>query len=165
MLSLETAKKLKDAGLQWKPQVGDWFYTQSGNLEFVAFKSSLAAEYIKTTNGNNEHYPNSRLMTGAEIMQEDFVFAPRLDQMLVEIEKRGWTWMLYAPNDEGKYGIDIGNGSIYDNNKTILADSPDEAAAQALLWILERETNDRIKSDCQRRSQNPGWMNGNGGKA
>jgi hypothetical protein len=30
---------------------------------------------------------------------------------------------------------------------------------------LDNENNDRIKADCQRRSQNPGWMNGNGGKA
>lgn len=152
MLSLETAKKLKDAGLQWEPQIGDWFYNSHGYVFDTTL--DLLNEVTVLINSFARSYANRTI-----------VFAPRLDQMLVEIEKRGWTWMLYAPNDEGKYGIDIGNGSIYDNNKTILADSPDEAAAQALLWILEQQNNDRIKADCQRRSQNPGWMNGNGGKA
>ena len=69
-------------------------------------------------------------------MLKSDIFAPRLDQLLAEIEKCDWTWMLYAPNSVGKYGIDVGKGSIYHNNKTIMADSPEEVAAQALLWIL-----------------------------
>ncbi len=76
------------------------------------------------------------------------LWLPRLDQMLAEIEKRNYryeiiskykkyTLLLYGW-DDGVAEIDFGDGwypiTDFHNN-----DSPDEAAAQALLWILEQE--------------------------
>ena len=119
MISLETARKLKDAGLQWEPQMGDFMYN-NGIIDCLDFSDmSFAAGYEDLTH------------------QGDVGFIPRLDQLLAEIEKQGWTWMLYAPNNDGKYGIDVGKGLIYHSNQTVMADSPEEAAALALLWILE----------------------------
>lgn len=120
MISLETAKALKDAGLAWKPKVGDRYLQ-----EYCSGKEPVIG--IRAT--DNEGYYQDTIQTQL----------PRLDQLLAEIEKQGWTWMLYAPNNDDKYGIEIGAELIYHNNITVMADSPDEAAAQALLWILNEK--------------------------
>ena len=86
MISLETARKLKDAGLKWEPQSGDWFYNNHGYV--IDTTLDLLNEVTVLIDSFARSYANRTV-----------VFAPRLDQMLVEIEKRGWTWMLYAPND------------------------------------------------------------------
>lgn len=129
MLSIETARKLKDAGLEWEPQVGDWFTTSNGDNMLVAFQSVLETQYTKITNGMDDHFPNSRLLTGKEMLQEDFTWLPRLDRLLAEIEKRGYWWLLR--NDYCYIATEM------DNGHNSYADSPAEAAAQALLWILQ----------------------------
>lgn len=96
MLSIETAKKLKDAGLVWNPDIGDIFF-----------------------------------------IEEEWLFAPRLDQLLAEIEKRGYGWKL-----EKFHAYNLRRMQIYKINDLLgcfEADSPEEAAAQALLWILEQK--------------------------
>ena len=66
MISLGTAKKLRDAGLEWNPQEGDWFYSWDGRIaNLLVFLSNFN-------------------------IQEEFIFVPRLDQLLAEIEKRGY---------------------------------------------------------------------------
>ena len=112
MVSFETACKLKDAGLQHEPQVGDWYALRSQEPMLIAFKSTIATQYIKLTNTEDEHYPNSRLMTCAEMLKEGWTWLPRLDQLLGEIERQRGAWQI---------------------------DTPDEAAASALLGLLEQE--------------------------
>lgn len=118
MLPFETCEKLKAAGLEWDPVSTDMYYR--------LFKINSRTAYA--------------LYSAHDMGITSFdIFAPRLDQLLAEIEKRSWTWMLYAPNDDGKYGIDIGKGTLCHNNMLAMADSPEEAAAAALLWILKQE--------------------------
>ena len=56
------------------------------------------------------------------------LWLPRLDQLLAQIEAEGYKWGLLC---EGEISI---SGKHF---KTFTASSPDQAAAEALIWILE----------------------------
>lgn len=123
VISSETARKLKEAGLRWEPQIGDWYYHANKCGEILSPQPFLV---------------DSRVLKYRKIGLSD-VFAPRLDQLLAEIEKRGTYWALYHIGPPpAEYGLQLMNYPT-GMTKSFWADTPDEAAAQALLWILERE--------------------------
>lgn len=124
MLILETAKKLKAAGLKWEPQRGDWYYNHHGYVSGTTTTLDLLNEVTVLIQSISRDYANRTVH-----------FAPRLDQLLAEIERRGYTWSLEL-TDEGKYVINIFKGAQGVCCK--IADSPEEAAAEALLWICDR---------------------------
>jgi hypothetical protein len=122
MISLELARKLKEAGLEWEPQMYDFF------TMIILEKPIIACVTDKWT-------LDSVRKEVLEFKGERRLFLPRLDQLLAEIEKRGYTWSLEL-TDEGKYVINIFKGAQGVCCK--IADSPEEAAAEALLWICDR---------------------------
>ena len=136
MISQELAEKLKDAGLLWEPKEGDE-YSHLGNSPevfvkaLIGYKSKIATEHLKIY---DEEFPNGRLTTLKEMLLEKSTWLPRLDQLLAEIEKRGWKWDLYPLKN--KYcclATQTTAFPIYEEE-----DSPEEAAGQALLWMLMR---------------------------
>lgn len=115
MISLETAKKLKEAGLQWEHKNGDWFYWRESLGVYTLSMDTLWVEK------NNE-----------------VVFAPRLDQMLAEIDKLGYAYRVTGKWGKEPYKITvIKEKPLLDFNSW--GYSPEEATAQALIWILEQE--------------------------
>jgi len=79
VISLEMAKKLKEAGLEWEPQRGDWYYFgDDGELHLLR-------------------------VAIPKPVPEVFYSAPRLDRMLADIEKLGYTWLMQKENICGKY--------------------------------------------------------------
>lgn len=126
MISLETARKLKEAGLQWEPQMGD-FWIKEDKPDFIRVV---------------EYRPSGKY----DKPLKNVVWIPRLDQLLAEIEKRGYRYILlrYDPKQqkegqEEQYEITLiknGNSSLI---YTLYEDSIDEVTAQALMWILELE--------------------------
>ena len=120
MISLETAKKLKEAGLEWEPQIGDWNHHYVFGIGIVTSESP------------------------PKVVGENFTFAPRLDQLLSEIEKQSGRYKYeltgsrvypLSNNLKPKYRITIQTDRVL----PFFADSPEEAAAEALIWILEQE--------------------------
>lgn len=75
MLSLETARELKEAGLEWEPQFGDFYYTYHNALAVAEKTYPCGNEWVT-------------------IRHEIMTFAPRLDQLLAEIERRGYGYEL-----------------------------------------------------------------------
>lgn len=114
MISLETAKKLKEAGLKWEPEHGDWFHHNAFGHEIVSNK-----------------FPPEKVTEG-------FIWLPRLDQLLSEVEKRGWYWSIYKDRMLDNYACFI-NQLAGGNGKQCIEKSPEEATAEALIWILEQE--------------------------
>ena len=120
MIKLETAIALRDAGLEWD--------LQNGDIYFADEKPCL-------------YYGPITSVCGA--IDNKWVFAPRLDQILNEIERRGYVWDLYQTNaweDEYRnYNIHlrlIGHSIESDVNWYGLK-TPTEAAALALLFVLK----------------------------
>lgn len=123
MISLELAQKLRDAGLVWKPKAGDWY----------CFGNSLPGLFDEDL----LDYLNQR----AKLFTEKYTYLPRLDQMLAEIERRGGSWEMtsfveYSPGDFDNPKCELirkGDTRWF----TFEADTPEEAAGLALLWILQ----------------------------
>lgn len=124
MISLEMAKALKDAGLEHEIQKGDWYWWNNKH--------------------NGTGAPILLLVRDPEYdtLEEGDVFAPRLDQLLAEIEARGYWWNLIKQKVEsGKplAHIELMKQGVYQETPLFMCDSPEEATAQALLWILMEE--------------------------
>lgn len=125
MLSLELAKRLKELGLRWEPQEGDFLYYHTYGEE------SKLGVINDSDMGENREESLDNIYTG------EWIFAPRLDQLLAEIEKRGYAWKL-----EKFHAYNLRRMEIYKVNDLLGCfedNSPEEAAAQALIWILEQE--------------------------
>lgn len=140
MICLETAKALKEAGLEWEPKVGDWFYwNEEPNLvtscDDIYIWSNVAAWRLEC---------------------DYLIFAPRLDQLIKEGVKRGyWIAIVLDPAESKvrweallyvwwtgdfcelieKEFLEKGKNDI----PAFIHEDPNEAVAQALLWILRRE--------------------------
>ena len=121
MISLEMAKKLKEAGLEWEPQEGDAYHdSASDTIYYSQYPPLESANYIR------------------------FTWLARLDQLLAEIEKLGWKYTLTCRNMNGvnedylcwvvKWAIPMAKRGLY-------GVTPIDAAASALLWILEGGTS------------------------
>jgi len=124
LISLELARKLKEAGLEWEPKNGDSFYWRGSLGVYTISVTSLWAE-----------------------KNEEVIFAPRLDQLLAKIEKWGYSWEMRTVIDESQsvrfnakniaYWIHVwktGHIEWEDGFKRAFT-SPEEAAAVALIWI------------------------------
>ena len=118
MISFEKAKALKKCEcVQWEPKEGDCYYLPKGDGPYLLVGETLEG-------------------VGKECIAAHGTFAPRLDQLLAEIERRGWWWDLECVTS---YYICV----LYKNlpgghmHPDFEADTPEDAAADALLWILK----------------------------
>ena len=123
MTSLEMAKKLKEAGLEWEPQIGDMFYWHNGKDWGI---DALTSEDVN----NNLDETRDFIDEGA------WIFAPCLDQLLAKIRELGYKW--FVETDTERYFIRVVEIKKPNNFHVIFSDSPANAAAEALLWIYER---------------------------
>ena len=114
MLSLETAKKLKDAGMQWEPNYADLY--------------QLIIERIE-----NIYCYDESILACLEINRYNPTWIPRFDQMLAEIEKREYAWEMM------RGVIEVWHRYLPTGCKKFVTETTDEAAAQALIWILGQE--------------------------
>ena len=142
MISLEKAKKLKEAGLGWEPQIGDMFYWQNGKDWGIVIDVSGGDWWAVFP-------PDGKEVAFCIEEADGFVSARRLDQLLEEIEKRGYSWEMRTVIDESQsvrfnakniaYWIHVwktGHIEWEDGFKRTFT-SPSNAAASALLWIYE----------------------------
>lgn len=124
MISLEMAKKLKEAGLKWEPKFGDHYIIPAVFEE--GLHGVMDTKQIMSYHKNPKEWEESI---------RGFVFTPRLDQLLAEISKTGWKWILFGTggiwleNDSGAMEI-IHDGPLEEGCLT-------ELTGEALLWIYE----------------------------
>jgi len=111
MISLEKARALKDAGLQWEPKRGDWFSWRETQLIYDSYACRATAE------------------------TEDCIWIPDLDQLLAELRKRGIMYVLEWSG--GKHKIKISDGVWFVGD--FEADTPEDTCADVLIWILGKE--------------------------
>lgn len=112
MITLDTARKLKEAGLVWEPKTGDMY-----------------AMYLPIDKRYSE---KTEAFCGCCGCYQDYrdLWLPRLDQILAEIEGRGYQWILWSCGDIAI--APIGHCTCYEAH----ADTPEEATGLGLLHIL-----------------------------
>lgn len=131
MISLELSKQLKSAGLEWRPKEGDFVYDDFGGLGVIAREDEqfwfLSPSYTRTTCIGYDYH-------------ECEAWAPRLDQLLTEIEARGYKEVYSGPGECTIYFAEEPYRKTFWADKH--SDSREDAAAKALLWILKEATNE-----------------------
>lgn len=127
MISLATALRLKNAGFPWEPQEGDWVYGNDGKLISIP---GIILEIAKETKNINNVKTN--------------LFAPRLDQLLDWLRVNGCSYSLHY-RAEHNFKIDVYNPAgtldIDRNGHFFSEENEADAAAEAVLWVLERSDN------------------------
>ena len=123
MISLEKAKKLKEAGLKWEPKTGDWFYRKDGVIGIVIDVSGGGWWAVFPPDGKEVAFCIEEA--------DGFVSARRLDQLLGEIYET-YNFTLHSSG----YIVlrKKGSGMVAEH---FHSDTLENAAASALLWIYE----------------------------
>ena len=127
MISLEKAKELKEAGLLWEPCFGEWVHVDGENKMIVHVCEGEFGEYkdIRCLS------PFTGIAKG--LRDADCVLLPRLDQLLAEIRKYSKfakiTWLVMNKKWD----------CVVDGREQFLAEVPEDAAADALLWMVNQE--------------------------
>jgi hypothetical protein len=120
MITLDLARKLKDAGLEWEPKKFDLYNTEFINGSNGVFSVWHDGQNLESTTGTT------------------FTWLPSLSQLLAEIEGRGYRWSLEKVNEGYESYVTKDIDDCNKDAKYDLADTPEEAAGKALLWVLER---------------------------
>lgn len=121
MISVDKARQLKESGLLWDIKYGDFYWDDKyGEVGIVSIlNDGIKREYIRRTY---------------------LIWLPRLDQLLDEIEQRNYLWLVH--NNDSSNEICVVIYPPYPSNCIrFRADTPEDAAAKALLWILQREAD------------------------
>jgi hypothetical protein len=130
VISLSTAKKLRDAGLRWEPKEGDYCYYDE-KLDLLAGENLASTVKLHNLITKNPEYQDMGP-----------IWVPSLDQLLGEIEARGFRWDVSKYSREhlasdkdrsGAYGCQVESST---DVIEFTADTPEEAAGRALLWVL-----------------------------
>ena len=132
MISLEKAKALKSAGLVWEPKRYDLYqvHPEEPWSEVICIMRQDHADSAKKWVGDGH-----------------IVWLPLLDQLLAEIERRGWNADSVSFKDGG-YGCDIYwlSATVHTKYATFTGESREDAVASALLYILP--PIDKIQGGC-----------------
>lgn len=115
MINLELAKKLHDLGVEAEYHDGNYIYRKFRH----GYRLHLIADWTE------------------ERVWDDDLPAPRLDQMLKEIEKSGFYWEIQ--NSKFSLFIVIYRIEPWVKRKLFYSEenNVEDAVAKALLWILE----------------------------
>ena len=164
MIGLEKAKALREAGLQWEPKDGDCFATGNtdmANIFYISGEHDLVDElggkmwffwgHLCNRDGgcimdetacqrmNRKGIMSDRFANEGQMAStEEMLWLPSLSQLLAEIEARGWGWDLRQWSEPGKYVIFITHMDKFERYHSISV-LPEDSAADALIWILEKE--------------------------
>ena len=133
MISLEKARELKAAGLQWEPKKWDLYTMEPAVID-----------------GRKIHHGtyciNHKLYDLARAVMSDRFWLPSLSQLLAEIERHGYTWEMGLATTRGG-SLDPGvhkSGywcEVFQDGKlahgVTLTETIEDAAAEVLLHLLK----------------------------
>ncbi|MGB9660684.1 MAG: hypothetical protein ACPL5F_01535 [Moorellaceae bacterium] len=124
-VSLEMAKKLKEAGLQWEPTEGDVFVALGDQNDVLAYTITPPRVIYMDKERN--------------------LWLPTLSDLLEWLEGRGYYVDMYAEKWGSKriYGCELGRPDSIMDAVCLVAeftgDSYEDVAAKAVLWVLEQK--------------------------
>ncbi len=132
MLSLKTAAALKNAGLEWKPELLDTFIVPDVGLDERVFVLTDMMAEVSVLKG----WPAITFHGVVEwaldyVLQTEVVWVPREDQLRTLVESKASK--VHLLSQEGSYTCTVKRGSL---EHLFKADSAAEAYAAGLLFVL-----------------------------
>jgi hypothetical protein len=130
MISIELARRLRDAGLEWLPAEGDRFMIPDRDLEDHVFSiSEMTVEVRRLATGQRIMFNGSVEWALDSIMKREVIWLPseaqlrdRLGRAFVSLRREG-----------SSYSCEVAVG---DEHRSFAADAPADAYALALLNLL-----------------------------
>jgi len=128
------AQLLKDAGLTWKPGVGDRFAIPDRDLDDEVFVlSNMTIEVHNLPDGRVIGFNGTTEWALDDVEMDEAIWLPREDQLR---ELLGVTFRSLR-RDEGGYAVDM---DVLGEARTFTAATTEEAYAEALLHLLGTTT-------------------------
>jgi hypothetical protein len=130
LLGINVAQRLKDAGLSWKPAVGDRFAIPDRDLDDELFVlSNMTIQVYNLPEGRVIGFNGTTEWALDDVEIEEAIWLPREDQ-LRELLAGTFRSLLRI---EGGYQVEV---SLLGGTRSFVADTPEEAYADALLDLL-----------------------------
>jgi len=134
MISIETALRLRDAGLVWKPAPGDRFAIPDRDLDDDVFVlSDMTIELHELPDGPVLGFNGTTEWALDDVAQQEAVWLPREDQLRASL---GGTFRSLARTTDG-YAVTT---ELPGGPAEAVAASPEEAYAAALLRLIRLGT-------------------------
>ena len=134
MLDVPMAQLLKDAGLTWKPGVGDRFAIPDRDLDDEVFVlSNMTIEVHNLPDGRVIGFNGTTEWALDDVEIDEAIWLPREDQLR---ELLGVTFRSLR-RDESGYAVDM---DVLGEARTFTAATTEEAYAEALLHLLGTAT-------------------------
>lgn len=149
-VSIATAQKLKEAGLEWKPKIRDQVCDIRSHLEYP-LEAVVTRVLIESTTG--KLYVGLTYYSGIEanVTPDCCLWLPTLSDMLSWLEEHGY----YVNLEYASRNVYSAYPQFIDNTINELvpatlvdsfeADSFEEALAKVVLWVLKEEKEGRFK--------------------
>ncbi len=130
MLGVNVAQRLKDAGLSWKPALGDRFAIPDRDLDDELFVlSNMTIQVYNLPDGRVIGFNGTTEWALDDVEIEEAIWLPREDQLR---ELLGGTFRSLRRTDVG-YQVDM---DLLGEARAYVAGTPEEAYAAALLHLL-----------------------------
>jgi hypothetical protein len=134
MLGVDVARKLKEAGLTWKPGPGDRFAIPDRDLDDEIFVlSNMTIEVYNVPEGRVIGFNGTTEWALDDVEIEETIWLPREDQLR---ELLGATFQALRRTDTG-YQVEV---DLLSEARTFVAATPEDAYAAALLHLLAAAT-------------------------
>lgn len=131
MINIETAKQLKDLGIQWEPQVGDVYgFTWQSPLSSAVEDTDI----VVSTRGFSN---NMKGIAGLKNMYtlDNVYWIPSLASLIAEVNKIGFKWEL-TPS---RFSIVENRGPFRFVLQNFENASQEQAVADGLLWLIQNK--------------------------
>lgn len=137
MISTELAQKLRDAGLKWEHRPDDSYTFEPQTIQPIIKRPDSPG--IITVEAGRYSLDNPCAVRRYTLLKPSHaVWLPSLEQLLEEIEKRGWEASIeLTHNDQpAEYRCIITHA--FQGRAKFTGPTSEESAGLALLWLLER---------------------------
>jgi hypothetical protein len=135
VIGVELARQLREAGLAWKPALGDRFAIPDRDLDEEVFVlSNMTVEVYSMPEGRVIGFNGTTEWALDDVELDETIWLPREDQLR---ELLGGTFRALRRDPAG-YEVTI---ELLDEERAFTAGSPTEAYATALLHLLAAATN------------------------
>ena len=140
MITTELARKLRDAGLKWEPQEGDQYTFEPQTVQPLVKRPNQSR--FLTITADRYSLDNPCAVRRYRFPPPHSIWLPRQEQLLAEISRRSVEVVCEPAGTEKQGEFRCTVGTTGQPPRSFWGATPEEAAGQALLWIISSRKPD-----------------------